>query len=206
MSRFSTKNIALSVVLSLLFILPFNAHAQNSSGEFSWLTKIFNWNMPVVSHLTNLFEARKDTVESNSLERNQLLNWKRGIVSIASSSPVLISASVFEQKRSLIVAELMTAENGLRSSRSKLADFIDNSQLGGDATSSVGDILVEADADISDVDSAIATFRDYEPVTASSSDLIDLSLPQTYLNNAIMAIQRARASLKSAIAETGDSL
>jgi hypothetical protein len=67
--------------------------------------------------------------------------------------------------------------------------------------------LAQVDTDITDADSAIQTFANYEPATmSSSSDLIDLKVPEDYLDAAIISIQATRDSLKSAISLTGSSL
>lgn len=205
MINFPVKKAALYLFFAFLFLAPLGANAQTTSGIASWF----------ISHLSNLFEARKDTVESNSLERNQLLLWRRGIVSIdtssssnveASTSPVFISKDIFEEKRSAIVVELLTAENSLKTSESELADFIDNSTASGKGMNVADTILAEADVDIDNADQAISTFTNYNPSVASSSDPIDLQAPQAYLEAAITAIQTAKASLQYAIDIAGSSI
>jgi len=207
MNRFLLKKIApLSFFIAIL-LAPLGANAQTSSGITSWLSHIFNWQTPVINHLSNLFESRKDTVENNSLERNQLLDWRKGIVSFASSSPVLVPYRLFEEKKASITDELLSAENGLKASRSKLYAFIDATTLQGNDMGALNASLAQVDTDITDTDSAIQTFANYEPATtSSSSDLIDLKVPEDYLDAAIISIQATRDSLKSAISLTGSSL
>jgi len=218
MNRFLLKKIApLSFFIAIL-LAPLGANAQTSSGITSWLSHIFNWQTPVINHLSNLFESRKDTVENNSLERNQLLDWRKGIVSLstssksindsdASSSPVLVPYRLFEEKKASITDELLSAENGLKASRSKLYAFIDATTLQGNDMGALNASLAQVDTDITDTDSAIQTFANYEPATtSSSSDLIDLKVPEDYLDAAIISIQATRDSLKSAISLTGSSL
>jgi hypothetical protein len=223
MRRFFLEKTSLSVILGIAcLIIPFGANAQAPSGITGWLSSIFNWQAPIVSHISDIFEARKDNVESNSIARDQLLDWRRGTVVIdasssdassaygadsgASSSPVFISYGLFEEKRSSIVVELMTAENGLENSASDLAGFIAGSAANGNDMSAARADLDQADADIDAAGQAIDAFENYEPDTASSSAAVDLKVPQSYLEAAIAAIQTAKASLSSAIAATDSSL
>jgi hypothetical protein len=113
---------------------------------------------------------------------------------------------LFEEKKSAIVIELVTADNSLKTSQSKLADFIANSTTSGKNMSVADNVLAKADGDIDNADKSINAFENYEPRIASSSDLVDLKIPQSYLDTAIIAIQTARASLKSAIAVAANSL
>jgi hypothetical protein len=207
MNRFLLKKIApLSFFIAIL-LAPLGANAQTSSGIGSWLSQIFGWHAPLLSHVSNLLETRIDNVENTGIERNQLLNWRKGTISIKDSSPVLISYSLFEEKKTSIIVELLSAENSLKASRSKLYAFIDATTLQGNDMGALNASLAQVDTDITDTDSAIQTFANYEPATtSSSSDLIDLKVPQGYLDAAIISIQAARDSLKSAISLTGNSL
>jgi hypothetical protein len=222
MVRFILKKATLYAIVVAACIAPLAASAQTASGITGWLSHLFNWQSPLISHVSALLDARKDTVESNSNARNQLLNWRRGIVSIdasssgsysssptdgdASSSPLLIPYNLFEEKRSAIVIELVTAENSLRSNASDLANFISDSTASSNDMSTAQSALSMANSDIDSADEAISAFKDYEPNASSSSDLVNLQAPQSYLEAAITAIQMARAALKSAIAAAGSSL
>jgi hypothetical protein len=224
------KKIVPLVFFTTVFLAPFSVYAQTTSGMTSWLSKIFNWKTPIVSRVSNIFEARKDNIESNNIARNRLLDWRQGVVPIdasssdissstyssstistdpgleASTSPILIPYNVFEEKRIAIATELMTAENDLKTDESDLADFISDSSANGNDMTAAQNTLDQADAYIDSSSRAIDTFINYEPVVASSTDLIDLQIPQSYLDAAVTAIQNARDSLKSAISSTKSSL
>lgn len=227
MQNFPIKKVALHLLFAFLFLAPLGTNAQTPSGGTNWLSHMFNWQIPLVNHLSNLFENRKDNVENNSIARNRLLDWRRGVISVntsspsitdsdasstsiinfdASSSPMFIPAGLFEEKKTAIIVELITAKNSLRKNELELADFISNSTANGKDMSEADNILTKADGAIDNADKSINAFENYEPIMASSSYLVDLKIPQSYLDTAIMDIQTARASLKSAIATTANSL
>jgi len=213
---FLKKSVIFAFSLSAL-LLPLAANAEGASQSTGWLSNIFNWQ----KNLSGLFETRKDSVESNSIARDQLLNWRRGTISIdasttnegslsavdslASSSPVFITYGLFEEKKAALVTELMATENSLRSDASALSGLIADKAAKGSDMSAANASLTEADADIDAAHSAIADFESYEQDAASSSGLVDLEVPQSYLTKAVAAIRTAKAALKSTIALIGDS-
>ena len=207
MNRFFIKRIVPFALAAALFV-PLCASAQSGSAKTSWLSQIFNWQKP----LFGLFQARKDNVQTNSIARTQLLDWRRGVAPIdalspnaaTSSSPVLIPYNVFQEKKTAIVIELVAAENSVKTSESNLSDFMANAAANGANTTAAQAFLLKASADIDDADSAISDFENYEPVVATASGLVDLSVPQAYLQRAISDIQTAKASLKAAITAAGD--
>jgi hypothetical protein len=215
MKNFLVKKVMPHLLFAFIFLAPLGANAQTPSGMASWLSHVLNWHTPLLSHVSNLLETRRDNVENTGVERNQLLNWRKGTISItssptvfdtdASSSPVLISYSLFKEKKASIIVELLSAENSLKASRSKLYTFIDATALQDNDMSELNTSLAQVDTDIIDADSAIQTFENYEPAT-STSDLVDLKIPQSYFDVAISMIQTARNSLKSAISLTSSSI
>jgi len=219
MNHLLPKQIFLCTLLAALFLGPSVTDAQTSSVGASWLSKVFDWQSPLVGHISNLFETRKDNVESTSAERNRLIDWRRGNLLIetatvspalangsdATSSPAAAPYSFFEERQKAISVELLSADNGLKASRSTLASFIKKSSTNGKDMSAAEAALAKADAAISIADSDVTAFQTYEPTPANPSDSIDLRVPQSDLDSAIAAINLARTALTSAIVETGDS-
>ena len=148
MKRSIFQKIALPGVLVAVFLAPLSANAQTSSGVVGWISHMLGWQTSLTSHISGLFEARKDNVESNGIARNQLLLWRRGIAQIdasstngsssadialasstegasdASSSPVFIPLGLFNEKKSSIYIQLLSAENSLRSNESQLSSLV----------------------------------------------------------------------------------
>lgn len=211
MRRFLPIHSGIFLALAVVFLAPAQASAAGWSGTANWLSQLFSWQAPTVSHFSNLFEARKDNVEDNSFERIQLLERRHATASgtvdnfTASSSPVSIPADLFEEKRVAIVAELTSAVNALKTSRAELSDFIGRQAAEGDDISVAQSALADADADIGGAVDAVAVLANYEPIP-DSSGLVDLTEAQSDLSAAVAAIQTARDSLKSAIAAAGDSV
>ena len=205
--------------------LPLCANAETSSGIADWLSRIFSWQTPVINHVSDLFESRRDNLQNNSIERNQLLNWRRGIIPsetastvptvifpsdtstsdiTASSSPVFISESLFKEEKTVIVLKLTAIENGLNERTSQLAAFVASSSKDRADTGSTQAALLEAETDVDNANSAVTSFADYEPDTTSPSKMVDLQLPQAYLDAALRALHTAQVSLESAITGAND--
>lgn len=215
-------SLSLSVPLASAGIANADSPAD-STGDAgaSWISRLFGWHAPLTNftgYFSDLFEAREDNVQDNSLERDQLLTERQtmtpfGTAStsplysnayfIASSSPSAIPSDAYEAKKAFIVTELLTAVNGLTTSRSELSDFIDRSTISDADRTSAEDGLTQADADIQSARASVTALVDYEPTastTLSPSALVDLSIPQSDLSAAISSIDAARASLRSVIA------
>ena len=230
------KKIISSVFLVTVFLLPISASAQTTSGLTNWLSSIFNWQKPIIGRMSNLFEARKDSVENNNIERNRLLDWRRGVVPLdssssdssssstttqlsypatlsgdASTSPVFIPLNIFQEKKSAITVELFTALNSLETNAGDLADFIATGSTSGNDMTLAQNALDQANVDINNANQSIGDFENYEPDVASSSiasssDMVNLQVPQSYLDTATMAIRTAKDSLESAITAADNSL
>jgi hypothetical protein len=211
MRRFSLIiAIALSIPTSMAYA------AGTHSGWNGWLSGLFSWHVSLPGHLGDIFDARKDNLDSGSMERDQLLNERRSVLGniaastsagyfSASTSPSTLSAALFEKKRATIVAELSIAAKGLETSKADLTDFIVRGAASGDDMGAAQNALAQADQDIAAANDAISALSAYEPIASSTSSMVDLTIPQSDLDDAISAIQTARDDLQSAIQLAGES-
>ena len=200
--------------------LPGTAFAAGPWSGIGWFSQLFSWHVPVVSHVSSIFETRRDNVENNSVARNILLIRRHGSMTASSSelyvaastSPSFLPYSLFKQKKAAIVTELQSALDGLLKTRADLSNLINRSSAdGADMTAAKAD-FAQADTDIQAAQDAVAVVMDYEPVITgnitgnATSTPIDLSPAETGLDAATTAIQTERADLEKVIYDINISL
>jgi hypothetical protein len=193
---------AWAAIAIAIAIVPASAHADQGGSFGSWISDLFGWHVPLEGRVSDMVEARQDSVQDNGLERERLLMSRSAAgtagFSAASTSPSAMPAGLFREKRASIVLQLEEAVNGLKGTAVQLSGFISDAEGDGSDMTAAESALGQADGDVDAASAEVGTLAGYEP-PAAADGTVDVSAAQGELDGAVSAIGTARDSLQSVI-------